>query len=83
VRSYPHAVGPWGGHDLVGNAAEWTATIVPHGRLDRRHVLFGGSYLDAPRPDLLWRRATRGLPFDDTRRPDVGFRVARDVPPLP
>jgi len=85
VASYPKGAGPFGVLDLVGNAAEWSATAVRQGRQGRYPLVLGGSFRDPPGPGLTWRgkprmRARMG---PDEASGTVGFRVARDAPKLP
>jgi hypothetical protein len=64
--------------DLLGNAAEWTDT--PAGRT--YFCVVGGSYRTELRP--AGSRAFRTYRLaGDARLPDVGFRLAQDLPALP
>ncbi len=85
VGSYPKGASPFGVLDLVGNVAEWSATTGPGGTARRsfQTLYLGGSYRDVPDPGLTWRGRTRSGASAGSRIPWVGFRVARDVPPLP
>lgn len=62
--------------DLIGNVAEWTETATRPG--SRKFVVVGGSY-------KTWGRARfETYRLDERQRlPDVGFRLARSLPPLP
>lgn len=86
VGSHPAGAGPFGVQDLVGNVAEWSSTTVTQGRRRRRYPLvLGGSYRDSPSDALTWRghdrmRARTG---PGERADWLGFRVVRDVPPIP
>ena len=87
VGSYPRGASPFGVLDLVGNVAEWSATTRPGGSSPisiRPHAL-GGSYGDRVHPGIVWRRPPRRGQVDDqlARRGSIGFRVVKDVPPLP
>ena len=60
-------------HDLLGNVAEWTET--PADR--RRFLVVGGSYR--------WYAETPPAPYKlepSSRLSDVGFRLAKSLPPL-
>ncbi len=85
VGSFPDGASPFGALDLVGNAAEWTATPFRWGRVGRHHQVFGGSYQDLPEPARLWRAAERQrAPVgDDEGRAWLGFRVLVEPPDLP
>jgi formylglycine-generating enzyme required for sulfatase activity len=85
VGSLPRGRSTFGVLDLVGNAAEWTATVVPYGRSGRVPLVLGGSFRDAADPAHTWRgRArTKAALGASERRDWVGFRVVRDVPSLP
>ncbi len=70
---------PWGIADLLGNAAEWTETTNGKQGERLRYLVVGGSFR------CHVRRAgfvTYRLRADECQ-PDVGFRLARDLPPLP
>lgn len=84
VGSYPDGRSPFGVFDLVGNAAEWSATTIDGGLspLSIRPLVLGGSFRDVADPRLTWR-GTRSRADARSRRAWIGFRVVRDVPPLP
>ena len=78
VGSRPRGLSVHGVADLRGNVAEWTET--PTGRpTARRFLAVGGSF----------RGAARGARFvtytlaAEARLDDLGFRLARSLPPLP
>lgn len=85
VGSYPEVRGAFGALDLVGNVAEWTSTVRQAGRAfrSRKALLFGGSFQDEPDPALTWRSPRKAAALERERRAWIGFRVARDVPPVP
>jgi formylglycine-generating enzyme required for sulfatase activity len=73
VGSRPGGLSVHGIADLLGNVAEWTET-----RADRRRYLVaGGSYR--------WYAEIGPPPYKlevSSRLPDVGFRLAKSLPPL-
>ncbi|MGQ0614932.1 MAG: formylglycine-generating enzyme family protein [Planctomycetaceae bacterium] len=78
VGSRPLGDSPEGISDLLGNVAEWTETCVGDGRR-ARWLAVGGSFdkaLGSPGSATHRLRA-------DARLPDVGFRLALSLPPLP
>jgi formylglycine-generating enzyme required for sulfatase activity len=85
VGSFPQGASSFGVQDLVGNVAEWSATRIRQGRVGLYPLLLGGSYRDAAAPLLTWRGLDRmaARVGETERRPSVGFRVVRDVQPLP
>lgn len=85
VGSYPLGASPFGVLDLVGNLAEWTSTLEPHGQVGKRPLVLGGSFRDEPAPGLTWRSAARPRDVDSPRSsaPWIGFRVVKSAPPLP
>lgn len=85
VGSYPKGASAFGLLDLVGNAAEWTATFVPQGTRGRFPLLAGGAYIHGPEPALTWRGRLRGSARVGSRerQPWVGFRLVKDPPRLP
>lgn len=85
VGRHPSGASAFGALDLVGNAAEWSATHVAQGRSGRYPLLLGGSYRDPADPALTWRGLVRGRARTSgrERHPWIGFRLARDVPALP
>jgi len=85
VGSYPKGASPFGVLDLVGNVAEWSGTKGPGGTAKRsfQPLAFGGSFSDAPSPELTWRGKKRTGANAGASARTVGFRVVRDVPPLP
>jgi hypothetical protein len=73
VGSLKGGLSPQGLADLLGNVAEWTET--PSG--SRRFVVAGGSYR--------WYAELPPPPYKlepSSRLPDVGFRLAKSLPPL-
>ena len=81
-----YAAGPWGLHDLNGNAWEWVATCAPEPRPDAEfpprtcpagapRLLRGGSWADAPR---LRQLDSRVISAPTVRDQVAGFRVVRD-----
>lgn len=85
VGSYPAGASAFGVLDLVGNAAEWSATFVAQGQRGRYALVLGGSYIDAPNAALTWRGLARNRARVGTRERQgwIGFRLARDAPALP
>jgi formylglycine-generating enzyme required for sulfatase activity len=85
VGSYPKGASAFGVLDLIGNVAEWSATEVTQGRGGRYPLVLGGSFHDAPSDALAWRGLDRMAARTSARARQewLGFRVARDVPPLP
>jgi formylglycine-generating enzyme required for sulfatase activity len=85
VGSHPSGASSFGVLNLVGNVAEWSSTEVKQGRVGRYPLVLGGSYLDRASPALSWRGRDRmsARTAASERRPDVGFRVVREVQPLP
>ncbi len=85
VGSYPKGASPFGVLDLVGNVSEWSGTTRPGGTAARSFGTqwLGGSFRSAPGPELTWRGKARRGAGATSELPFVGFRVARDVPPLP
>lgn len=83
VGSYPAGRSWCGVNDLVGNVAEWVADYYrPYpgggGSVDMRVRIYrGGSYGD-PKEGLLTIK--RGFVFASTKRPEIGFRCAKDAP---
>ena len=84
---------PYGVHDLAGNLYEWTGdwydeqfyttnpTVNPRGPMEgTAKVQRGGSYTNTPYR-LRSSFRTKGDPTE--HEPNVGFRCAQDVPPLP
>jgi len=72
---------PWGLLNVFGNAAEWTATVLPRGRDNRElRIVRGGSFLDLPKASTA-----------DVRTPfayyqslvNVGFRIAMPAKVVP
>jgi len=73
VGSRPGGLSVDGIADLLGNVAEWTETPAGH----RRFVVAGGSYR--------WYAELPPPPYKlepPSRLPDVGFRLAKSLPPL-
>jgi len=73
VGRYAQGVGPFGTLDQAGNVWEWTASVVPG---TTKHLIKGGSFaaLEAkPRPSI------RGKAEAKERRPNLGFRCAKDA----
>jgi len=73
VGAHEAGVSVHGIHDLLGNVAEWTET--PADR--RRYVVTGGSYR--------WYAEVPPAPYKlepTSRLSDVGFRLAKSLPPL-
>ncbi len=85
VGSYPQGASPFGVLDLVGNAAEWSATEVKQGRSGRYALFHGGSYTSAPDPALTWRGLDRMRARIGTRerQPWLGLRLVKTPPRLP
>jgi formylglycine-generating enzyme required for sulfatase activity len=91
VGSFPEGATPDGIFDLAGNVAEWVhdrylPTYLDGDLLDpqgpsappagRERVVRGGGYQDA----AVWLRAAARRSADpDIRRPDIGFRCARNA----
>jgi len=75
----------FGVHDLVGNVAEWSATEIRQGEVGRYPLVLGGSYRSRAGTALTWRGLDRmqARIGPSEKRDHVGFRVARDVRPLP
>lgn len=75
----------FGVHDLVGNVAEWSATEIRQGRVGRYPLVLGGSFRSRASPALTWRGLERmqARIGPAEKRDHVGFRVVRDVKPLP
>jgi len=74
VGSLPNATSHYGTLDQGGNAWEWVDTIV----FDSRRMLRGGS-MSASHEKMI--ASTRSNASPTRRYPDVGFRVARRIPP--
>ena len=88
VGSYPEGISPWGVHDMLGNALEWTACrfqpyegsrFIPTHALDDLRVLRGVSWKYEPRPiferfpaPASWRR-WRGAQARPGRYPPPGI----------
>jgi Sulfatase-modifying factor enzyme 1 len=73
VGSCPRGLSVHGIADLLGNVAEWTETAADR----RRFVATGGSYR--------WYAEQAPPPYKlepSSRLPDVGFRLAKSLPPL-
>jgi len=70
---------PWGIEDLFGNAAEWTESTNGKEGERRRYLVVGGSFRSHVRRSGFVTYRLRA----DECQPDVGFRLARDLPPLP
>ena len=84
VGSFPLGAGPFGALDLVGNVAEWTSTTHPWGLGGwPKPLIFGGSFRDEPDPRLARGHVDSDTPLGGDSSERVGFRVARDVDPLP
>ena len=75
------APNPWGLVNVFGNAAEWTATIMPRGKDNKElRIVRGGSFIDLP-----------GASTADVRTPfahyqplvNVGFRIAMPAKIIP
>jgi formylglycine-generating enzyme required for sulfatase activity len=95
VGSYSEGISPYGIHDMIGNAWEWTASwyqAYPGSELQRAafgekyRVLRGGSYLTPVQPfaRVTHRYAPQLLPMElrDSNWHigfDVGFRCAKDL----
>ena len=76
VGSFPNAAGHYGTFDQGGNAWEWVEATV----FDTQRMLRGGSMYGSHEKMLAVTRSTAS----PTRRyPDVGFRIARAMPPDP
>lgn len=76
VGSFPNAAGHYGTFDQGGNAWEWVEAIV----FDTQRMLRGGSGAGSHEKLLA---VTRSSASPTRRYPDVGFRVARAMPPEP
>lgn len=74
VGSFPNAASHYGTFDQGGNAWEWIEAIV----FDTQRMLRGGSMFGSHEKML---SVTRSSMSPTRRYPDVGFRVARAVPP--
>jgi formylglycine-generating enzyme required for sulfatase activity len=84
VGSFPLGAGPQGVLDLIGNVAEWSDSSQTFGGRSRAAPLvWGGSWATAPEPAVPWGGRSRGQGRTGDRSPEVGFRVARAVDPLP
>ncbi len=78
---HPEGNTPDGLQDLIGNLAEWTSSRAKAGGI--RYCVVGGSYLQNAKGIIsAGRFVTYKLRGTETRR-DVGFRLARSLPPLP
>lgn len=83
--------GPFGLYDMIGNAAEWTASsevfiFRPWHHLTSRQpgtdvaaVYKGGSFADNPDVSRRWQPRARAAAQPDQRLDDVGFRCAFDA----
>ncbi len=77
----PEGNTPDGLEDLIGNIAEWTPSRAKAG--GTRFRVVGGSFLRRAKGVISGGRfVTYKLRETETRR-DVGFRLARSLPPLP
>lgn len=77
----PEGNTPDGLEDLIGNIAEWTPSRAKAG--GTRFRVVGGSFLRHAKGVISGGRfVTYNLRATETRR-DVGFRLARSLPPLP
>ena len=78
VRARPGGCSADGIHGLLGNVAEWTESSLGEGERER-YVVVGGSYRTPARTTrtITYRMRAR------ERQSDVGFRLARSLPPLP
>jgi formylglycine-generating enzyme required for sulfatase activity len=86
VGSLPLGAGPQGALDLIGNVAEWSdSAVTTRGRSSGEPLVWGGSWTAPAEPSVAWGRAARGSSRRRARdrSPEIGFRVARAVDPLP
>lgn len=85
VGSLKEGRSAFGVYDLVGNVAEWSATEVRQGEVGRYPLVLGGSFRSRVGTALTWRGLDRmqARIGPSEKRDHVGFRVVREVKPLP
>ncbi len=75
VTDFANGASPYGVYDMSGNVWEWSSTNVFPGKEEAK-VLRGGSWAN-PKEGV--RTTTRAYERAERRRPDLGFRCARDL----
>ncbi|HOX38863.1 MAG TPA: SUMF1/EgtB/PvdO family nonheme iron enzyme [Candidatus Brocadiia bacterium] len=90
VAQFPQGKSPYGCFDMIGNVEEWTTSYYdkyPGGPNDpnfgkKYRVVRGGSWTSGYLVPMATRTASRGFCEEDAKRPTLGFRCVKDVPPM-
>jgi formylglycine-generating enzyme required for sulfatase activity len=84
VGSFPAGASRFGVLDLIGNVAEWSdSTLTSRGAARAQPLVWGGHWESQPVPAIAWGGTDDGPQSNVSFAPNIGFRVARAVDPLP